>query len=259
MSRRRPPRPERRLRAALRRRDRRDPRSRHAPAEAASASSASCSGPGRSIGNNPSHRAARRTGLRLGQFAATQTGIRGRCTGRGRNAPFQNPLSRSKPSSSRRARSRGSIASPYGTRSSVLPSPTPSVRRPLLRWSSVTVSRATFWTRLRESGVIIGPIRRLSVAEAMALSATHGSATARSAGGYAIRSHRNRPSQPRDSATPASSAKRRGSASSSNGARYRPRFMARSLGAPRRRSTTWRAPTRRTIPPRTARALDPGP
>jgi hypothetical protein len=34
---------------------------------------ASCSGPGRSIGNSPSHRAARRTGLRLGQFAATQT------------------------------------------------------------------------------------------------------------------------------------------------------------------------------------------
>jgi hypothetical protein len=49
------------------------------------------SGPGRSIGNNPSHRATRRSGLRLGQFAATQTGIRGRCTGRGLNAPSQHP------------------------------------------------------------------------------------------------------------------------------------------------------------------------
>jgi hypothetical protein len=55
----------------------------------------------------------------------------------------------------------------------------PSVRRPLLKWSSVTVSRATFWTRLRESGVIIGPIRRLSVLKAMALSATHGSVRGR--------------------------------------------------------------------------------
>jgi hypothetical protein len=52
---------------------------------------------------------------------------------------------------------------------------------------------------------------------------------------------------------------RRGSANSSNGAKYSPRFMARRLGAPRRSSTTWRAPTRRTIPRRTARALDPGP
>jgi hypothetical protein len=64
-----------------------------------------------------------------------------------------------------------------------MPSPTPSVRRPLLRWSSVTVSRATFSTRLRDSGVIIGPSRRVSVTEAMAPSATHGSATAHSRGG----------------------------------------------------------------------------
>jgi hypothetical protein len=67
----------------------------------------------------------------------------------------------------------------YGLRSSGLPSPMPSVRRPLLKWSSVTVSCATFWTRLRESGVIIGPIRRLSVLKAMALSATHGSVRGR--------------------------------------------------------------------------------
>jgi hypothetical protein len=39
------------------------------------ASSASRSGLGRSIGNRPSHRIARRTGLRWGQLAATQTGI----------------------------------------------------------------------------------------------------------------------------------------------------------------------------------------
>jgi hypothetical protein len=161
MSRQKLPTQERRLRAAPRRRDRRDPRSRRAPAEElrrvrrAARVRADRSGTARPIEPPVG------PGLRLGQFAATQTGIRGRCTGRGRNAPFQNPLSRSKPSSSRRARSRGSMASPYGLRSSVLPSPTPSVRRPLLRWSSVTVSRAAFWTRLRESGVIIGPIRRL--------------------------------------------------------------------------------------------------
>ena len=37
--------------------------------------SASASGPGRSIGNTPSQRAARRSGRRFGQRDATQTGI----------------------------------------------------------------------------------------------------------------------------------------------------------------------------------------
>jgi len=40
-----------------------------------------------------------------------------------------------------------------------------------------------FCTRLRDTGVIIGPSRRVSVTEAMAPSATHGSATARPRGG----------------------------------------------------------------------------
>ena len=45
------------------------------------ASSPSASGPGRSIGNRPSQRAARRRGRRWGQRDATQTGIRGACSG----------------------------------------------------------------------------------------------------------------------------------------------------------------------------------
>jgi hypothetical protein len=43
----------------------------------------------------------------------------------------------------------------------------------------VTVSLASLCTRLRDSGVIIGPIRSLLVADAIAASVTHGSATAR--------------------------------------------------------------------------------
>ncbi len=75
-----------------------------------SASSASASGPGSSIGNSPSHPTARRTGRRLGQLAATQTGMRGRCSGSGRNPPLQNRPSRSRPSSSRRPRSQAPVA-----------------------------------------------------------------------------------------------------------------------------------------------------
>jgi hypothetical protein len=43
----------------------------------------------------------------------------------------------------------------------------------------VTVSLASLCTRRRDSGVIIGPSRSLLVAQAIAASATHGSATAR--------------------------------------------------------------------------------
>ncbi len=46
----------------------------------------------------------------------------------------------------------------------------------------MTVSRATFCTRRRDSGVTIGPSRSRSVRAAIALSATHGSATARTGG-----------------------------------------------------------------------------
>jgi hypothetical protein len=61
--------------------------------------------------------------------------------------------------------------------------PGPEGETPWLRWSNVTVSRATFCTRRRGSGVTIGPIRSLSVDEAIAVSATHTSATGRSRGG----------------------------------------------------------------------------
>ena len=144
----------------------------------------SASGPGRSIGESPSQRAARRRGRRFGQRAATHTGIRGDCTGGGSNSPPQKTLSRSSPSSSRRALSRGSTTSPKGSSSSLLslPRPTPRVRRPRLRRSSVTVSRASLWTRRRESGVTSGPRRIRSVAAATAASATQGSATARTGG-----------------------------------------------------------------------------
>src|ERR1700761_3825744 len=51
-------------------------------------SEASASGPGRPIGNTPSKRSARASGLRLGgQLAATQIGIVP--TGRGENSPAQ--------------------------------------------------------------------------------------------------------------------------------------------------------------------------
>jgi hypothetical protein len=136
-----------------------------------------------------------------------------------------------------------------------LPSPTPSVRRPLLKWSSVTVSRATLWTRLRESGVIIGPIRRLSVLKAMALSATHG----------AVRG-RIRDPIPQEQAVPTSGLSNPGEPSQETRIRQLvERYQVQSAlhgsspWEPRRRSTTWPAPTRRTIPRRTNRALDPGP
>jgi hypothetical protein len=144
---------------------------------------------------------------------------------------------------------------PYGLRSSGLPSPTPSVRRPLLKWSSVTVSRATFWTRLRESGVIIGPIRRLSVLKAMALSATHG----------AVRG-RIRDPIPQEQAVPTSGLSNPGELGQETRIRQlvercqvQSALHGSSPWEPRRRSTTWPAPTRRTIPRRTTRALDPGP
>jgi hypothetical protein len=144
---------------------------------------------------------------------------------------------------------------PYGLRSSGLPSPTPSVRRPLLKWSSVTVSRATLWTRLRESGVIIGPIRRLSVLKAMALSATHG----------AVRG-RIRDPIPQEQAVPTSGLSNPGELGQETRIRQlvercqvQSALHGSSPWEPRRRSTTWPAPTRRTIPRRTTRALDPGP
>ena len=97
------------------------------------------------------------------------------------------------------------------------------VRRPRLRRSSVTVSRATFCTRLRDNGVTIGPIRNRAVFAAIALRTIQGSATARTGGGKTMWSHRNKPSHPRDSARTAKSASSDGSESSSKGAKNRPR------------------------------------
>ena len=150
---------------------------------ASSARWANSSGPGRSIGNNPSHRRARRIGGRWGQLAATQIGIRGCWIGGGWNPSSQYPVSLSSPRSKRRARTRGSTSSPKGWKSSTFPNPTPIVRRPRLRRSRVTVSRATFWTRLRGRGVIMGPRRIDCVATAIAQSITHTSATGRFRGG----------------------------------------------------------------------------
>ena len=148
-----------------------------------SARRANSSGPGRSIGNNPSHRRARRTGCRCGQLAATHIGMRGCWTGGGWNSSSQYSVSLSSPRSKRRARARGSTSSPKGSKSSTFPSPTPIVKRPRLRRSRVTVSRATFWMRLRGRGVTMGPRRIDCVASAIALSITQTSATGRFSGG----------------------------------------------------------------------------
>ncbi len=46
----------------------------------------------------------------------------------------------------------------------------------------MTASRVSFWTRRRDGGVTIGPISTRSVAHAIALSVTHGSAHPRTGG-----------------------------------------------------------------------------
>ena len=129
----------------------------------------------------PSQRAARRIGRRLCQRAATQIGIRGSCAGGGANSPPHSSTSRSSPSSSSRARSRGSPESPNGANSPWRspPMPTPSTSRPPLRRSSVTVSRASFAIRRRGVGVTSAPMRTRSVAQAIAVIAIHGSASSR--------------------------------------------------------------------------------
>ena len=81
----------------------------------------------------------------------------------------------------------------------------------------MTVSLASLCTLLRDSGVIIGPIRTVLVAAAIAAMVTHGSATARTGARYTTWSQTKKPSQPRSSAATASSATSRGSDSSSNG------------------------------------------
>ena len=50
---------------------------------------------------------------------------------------------------------------------------------PPTRMSSVTVSLASLWTRRRDNGVTIGPIRTVLVEHAIAAIATQGSAMAR--------------------------------------------------------------------------------
>jgi hypothetical protein len=119
----------------------------------------------------------------------------------------------------------------------------------------MTVSRATFWTRLREGEVIIGPIRRLSVLKAIALSATHGSVRGRI-----------RDPIPQEQAVPTSGLSNPGELDQETRIRQlvercqvQSALHGSSPWEPRRRSTTWPAPTRRTIPRRTTRALDPGP
>jgi hypothetical protein len=110
-------------------------------------------------------------------------------------------------------------------------------------------------SRLRESGVITGPRRRLSVLKAMALSATHGSVR-----------RRIRDPIPQEQAVPTSGLSNSGELDQETRIRQlvercqvQSALHGSSPWEPRRRSTTWPAPTRRTIPRRTNRALDPGP
>jgi hypothetical protein len=113
-----------------------------------------------------------------GQRAATQTGIVP-FTGRGSSPPDQYARSFARPSSSSRARSFMSVASPKRSNSPLRsePAPTPSTSRPPLSRSSVTVSRASSCGRRRASGVTSGPVISRSVRLTMAAIVIHGSAS----------------------------------------------------------------------------------
>ena len=139
-------------------------------------SSASASGPGSPIGYRPSHRSARRTGRRLRPLPRHPDRDPGLLHRDRLELPGPVPGQSSRPWSSSRARSRGSSTSPNGPNSPfrALPRPTPKMRRPALSRSKVTVSLASLGTRLRDTGVTIGPIRTRLVADATAASATHG-------------------------------------------------------------------------------------
>lgn len=171
------------------------------------------------IGNMPSHRAARRNGARFGHMPAIHTGMRGRCTGRGRNvtpsirwcrpstvagSPDQSRSRIASPSSRSSARSRSPVGSPKEPNSTAggNPSPAPKTSRPWLRWSSETVSRASFHGRRRATGVTMGPSRMRAVVAASAASAIHGSCTATSnTSENRMWSQRKNPSHPASSAS----------------------------------------------------------
>ena len=95
----------------------------------------------------------------------------------------------------------------------------------------MTVSLASFCTLRRDSGVTIGPIRSVLVAQAMTASAIQGSAMAFAGERWRMWSQTKNPSQPCSSAAEASSATTRGSASSPNGAMSMARFTRLSLMA----------------------------
>ena len=145
------------------------------------------------VGITPSHRAARRNGALTGHRPPHQTGILGRCTGRGsmvtsvavRCSPrkvtgslVHRASSKSSDSSSRAARSFASPGSPNAVNSSArAPSPAPTTSRPCDNWSSVTDSRATLPTRRRASRFTRIPILIRAVRAATAAMTTTGSAT----------------------------------------------------------------------------------
>jgi hypothetical protein len=99
------------------------------------------------------------------------------------------------------------------------------------------------------------PIRRLSVLKAIALGATHGSVRGRI-----------RDPIPQEQAVPTSGLSNPGELGQETRIHQlvercpvQSTLHGSSSWEPRRSSTTWPAPTRRTIPRRTNRALDPGP
>jgi len=145
------------------------------------------------VGLTPSHRAARRNGALTGHRPPHQTGILGRCTGRGSmvtsvavrcsprkvtGSPVHRASIRSRDSSSRAARSLASPGSPNAVNSTSRdPSPAPNTSRPWDKRSSVTASRATLPARRRASTFTRVPILIRAVRAATAAMTTTGSAT----------------------------------------------------------------------------------
>ena len=129
--------------------------------------SASASGPGRPVGNRPSHRAARRTGRRCGHSAATQTGILGCCTGTRLELPGPVPGEVVEALVEQPGPAHWVGACAERLNSPVAGTTDPDSKSEAARAQQVQgdrLPRATFCTRRRDNGVIIGPIRSLLVA-----------------------------------------------------------------------------------------------
>ena len=165
----------------------------------------------------PSYAAARSTGRTFTPLQPNQMGILGLWTGPGSirtpstltrpvlltTSPAHRAVSAATPRSRISARSLASLGSPKAenSRPPSPPRPSPSVRRPALRRSRVTVSLASLIMRRRAMGVTIVPSRIRFVDAAIAASTTQGSEISQDSGsGLRTWSQTNSPSQPFSSA-----------------------------------------------------------